>query len=131
MSRVVIKTAQGPYKLMTQEGEKKICMCGLSKNQPFCDGSHHKTEGEVADTLYQYDDAGNRSALEEDDEDCCCCSDEKCGSDENCCGEGCCSDEECKDDCCSDEKCGCGCDCEDEAEVTEKAEPQKSTHTKG
>lgn len=119
MSRVVIKIAQRPYKLMTTEGEKKICMCGLSKNQPFCDGSHHKTDGEDADTLYQYDEAGERMALEEDDEECCCgdkcCSDDKDGE-SCCCGDGCCTDD--------------ACACDDESEVTEKTEPKKHSHSK-
>jgi hypothetical protein len=29
-------------------------MCGLSSNQPFCDGSHKKTADEEADKLYRY-----------------------------------------------------------------------------
>ena len=35
-------------------------MCGLSKNQPFCDGSHKLTKTEEAGKLYWYDDAGKR-----------------------------------------------------------------------
>ena len=35
-------------------------MCGLSKNQPFCDGSHKLARGEAPDKLYWYDDAGKR-----------------------------------------------------------------------
>ena len=32
-----------PYVLDAQEGEKKAwCSCGLSENQPFCDGSHSR-----------------------------------------------------------------------------------------
>jgi hypothetical protein len=29
-------------------------MCGLSSNQPFCDGSHKKTADEEADKVYRY-----------------------------------------------------------------------------
>jgi CDGSH-type Zn-finger protein len=38
--------------------EKYICRCGLSKNQPFCDGSHKLTRSEDPGKLYWYDDAG-------------------------------------------------------------------------
>lgn len=134
MARVVIKTAQRPYKIMTVEGEKKICMCGLSKNLPFCDESHHKTDDENPDLLYQYDEEGNRSALEEDDEDDCCgegCCGDKCCDDEKCCDDKECGDKECESCCCSDKCCSDDkCDCEDESEVTEKTESKTHTHTK-
>lgn len=40
------KVAQkSPYKVTVQEGKKYAwCACGLSSNQPFCDGSHKVTE---------------------------------------------------------------------------------------
>lgn len=39
------KIAQkGPYVVEVQEGKKYFwCACGLSKKQPFCDGSHKTT----------------------------------------------------------------------------------------
>ncbi|KAJ3336035.1 hypothetical protein HDU91_001933 [Kappamyces sp. JEL0680] len=38
-------TQPGPYGVELQEGKTYYyCACGLSKNQPFCDGSH-KTSG--------------------------------------------------------------------------------------
>jgi CDGSH-type Zn-finger protein len=30
----------------------------LSKNKPFCDGTHKKTRDEVAEAVYAYDDQG-------------------------------------------------------------------------
>lgn len=34
-----------PYEVEVEEGKTyHFCTCGRSKNQPFCDGSHHGTE---------------------------------------------------------------------------------------
>lgn len=71
MARKVIKTAHGPYELKPQGSMVKICMCGLSKNQPFCDGSHLKTLDEDDTTMYVYDEQGKRQ------EECACCGDDK------------------------------------------------------
>ena len=38
-------------------------MCGLSKNQPFCDGSHKKTRDEEEGKVYEYDNEGHRSEI--------------------------------------------------------------------
>lgn len=38
----VAKTA--PYTMEMEAGTYYWCACGLSKNQPFCDGSHKGTE---------------------------------------------------------------------------------------
>lgn len=36
---------KAPYKVELKAGEQYWwCACGLSKNQPFCDGSHKPTE---------------------------------------------------------------------------------------
>jgi CDGSH-type Zn-finger protein len=43
--RRVVKIANKPLEIKPQEKSVWICMCGLSKNQPYCDGSHK----EVAD----------------------------------------------------------------------------------
>ena len=78
MSRLVIKTAHGPHVISSSQKEIHICMCGLSKNQPFCDGSHKKTLDEAKDTLYKYEDDGSRVEVEMEHEE------------EGCCGGGCC-----------------------------------------
>ncbi len=54
MARLVIMTEMSPV----QVGEKWVCRCGLSKNQPFCDGSHHRTKDEEPGKVYQYTDTG-------------------------------------------------------------------------
>lgn len=66
MSRLIKKTDTQPKKV----ADKFICMCGLSKDQPFCDGSHAKTEGEVNGKLYIYKN-NKREEIEEIEEDHC------------------------------------------------------------
>lgn len=68
MSRKVIKTAKGPFEVKPQEKSVFICQCGLSKNQPFCDGSHQKTLDEKDDQIYCYE---NGERKECDKKGCC------------------------------------------------------------
>lgn len=58
--RKVLKSELRPLEIKPQEKSVWICMCGLSKNQPYCDGSH-KTIGEEEDgKVYEYDAQGHR-----------------------------------------------------------------------
>ncbi|MCX6731988.1 MAG: CDGSH iron-sulfur domain-containing protein [Candidatus Roizmanbacteria bacterium] len=79
MARLVIKTAKGPLELKPSEKSVNICMCGLSKNQPFCDGSHKATLDEKDDELYEYDKKGKRVECAEGEEDGECCGGGCCG----------------------------------------------------
>lgn len=60
MARKVIKTEKGPFEIKPRKESAWICMCGLSKNQPFCDGSHDLCGGEEEGKLYEYDEQGHR-----------------------------------------------------------------------
>ncbi|MDP2927128.1 MAG: CDGSH iron-sulfur domain-containing protein [bacterium] len=64
MSRKILKTANGPFEIKPQEKSAWICLCGLSQNQPFCDGSHKKTLDEPEDKTYEYDEQGHRKEVE-------------------------------------------------------------------
>lgn len=59
--RKIIKSEQKPLEIKPQEKSVWICMCGLSKTQPHCDGSHKKTRDEEEGKVYVYDQDGNRT----------------------------------------------------------------------
>ncbi|MFA4937368.1 MAG: CDGSH iron-sulfur domain-containing protein [Patescibacteria group bacterium] len=63
MARLVKKTAQGPLELKPQDKSVWICMCGLSRNQPFCDDSHQKTLDEDPSKTYSYDESDNKQEV--------------------------------------------------------------------
>lgn len=67
MPRLVQHNAQGPVKVEPNEDGSPawICQCGLSKNQPYCDGSHAVTTDEDPSKLYQYDRQQERQELEQ------------------------------------------------------------------
>ena len=66
MSRLIKHEMNHPYEV--PEGTELpayICACGLSKNKPFCDGSHKKTRDEVPGETYVYDDASRVKVAKE------------------------------------------------------------------
>lgn len=57
MARLVQHEATGPIEVPPQEKSVWICGCGLTQNQPFCDGSHKICRAAETDDgkLYVYD----------------------------------------------------------------------------
>lgn len=48
---------QAPFMVEVKEGESKAyCMCGLSKNPPFCDGAHQGTKDVPMIVNYEKDE---------------------------------------------------------------------------
>ena len=64
MARLVRKEDMGPMQVKVGTESKWICMCGLSSNQPFCDGSHKKTADEEAGKIYRYNPDGTRTEVQ-------------------------------------------------------------------
>ena len=65
MARIIKKEDQGPIEIPPSDKSRWICMCGLSKNQPFCDSSHHKTKEEEQGRVYIYKADGTREEIKE------------------------------------------------------------------
>ncbi|HJT48297.1 MAG TPA: CDGSH iron-sulfur domain-containing protein [Nitrososphaeraceae archaeon] len=54
MARLVKKENKGPVEIKIGTNSIRICMCGLSDNQPYCDESHKNTADEEDDKIYVY-----------------------------------------------------------------------------
>ena len=55
MARIVVSEHNGPMEVKIGGESKWICMCGLTKTKPFCDGSHKQCSGEESGKLYRYE----------------------------------------------------------------------------
>ena len=64
MARLVKHEAKGSVEIKVGNESKWICMCGLSKNKPFCDSSHKQAKDEEEGKVYLYRD-GKRIIVEE------------------------------------------------------------------
>ncbi|MGC8566804.1 MAG: CDGSH iron-sulfur domain-containing protein [Caldisphaera sp.] len=61
MARIILHERNQPYAIkLDNDKEIHICACGLSKNKPYCDGSHRKTQDEEKDKIYLYNKDGQR-----------------------------------------------------------------------
>lgn len=60
MARILKLHRDGPYKVSPQPRGVWICGCGLSKNLPYCDGSHSQARSEDKDYIYIYDEERSR-----------------------------------------------------------------------
>ena len=73
MAREITHDATGPLTLdesdlNEEKGDVAVCLCGLSEEYPFCDGSHNATADEAEGVVYKYEDddpEGERREIEE------------------------------------------------------------------
>lgn len=63
MARLVRHDAKGPVEVKVNGESVWICQCGLSRNKPYCDGSHALTQDEEDGELYIYDENRNRTKI--------------------------------------------------------------------
>ncbi|HLC64903.1 MAG TPA: CDGSH iron-sulfur domain-containing protein [Candidatus Nanoarchaeia archaeon] len=63
MARMVKHDAVGPMEIKIGDESRWICMCGLTKNKPFCDGSHKQCSGEEKGKVYNYGKDGKRTEV--------------------------------------------------------------------
>jgi CDGSH-type Zn-finger protein len=73
MAREITHEAQGPAALdeddiAEQGGTAYICLCGLSDDKPFCDGSHSATADEEDGVVYKYEGDDNENPRHEIEE---------------------------------------------------------------
>lgn len=64
MARVIVNEHTGPYRIDPENFPKDkpifICACGLSKNMPYCDGTHKACRNEEEGKVYEYLPDGTR-----------------------------------------------------------------------
>jgi CDGSH-type Zn-finger protein len=63
MARLTRREETAPREIKIGGETKWICMCGLTRNEPFCDNSHELCKEEDEDSLYEYTETGERILL--------------------------------------------------------------------
>ena len=63
MTRIVKHEEKNPVEIKVGGESKWICMCGLSKNKPFCDGLHELCSDEENGKIYEYDEQGRQREI--------------------------------------------------------------------
>ena len=63
MARLAFHDAQSPLEIKPSAQSVWVCRCGLTKNQPFCDGSHKLCSDEEGGKTYDYDRMGHRKEV--------------------------------------------------------------------
>lgn len=63
MTRLIRHDAVGPAIIKVGEKTIAVCQCGLSKNKPFCDGSHKVVQDEEPGLTYLYGEDGKRIVI--------------------------------------------------------------------
>lgn len=63
MARIVTLEATQPTPVIVGTETKWICACGLSKNKPFCDGTHKACKTEESGKVYRYNLDGTRTEV--------------------------------------------------------------------
>lgn len=74
MTRKITHDEEGPYVINEEELEEQggtvaVCQCGLTANDPHCDGSHEVVGDENDGVVYEYegdDDEGERTVVSAD-----------------------------------------------------------------
>lgn len=56
MARLIKHERKVPYEIAPSDQPSYVCACGLSKNKPFCDGTHKKITAEEPAEIYIYDE---------------------------------------------------------------------------
>ncbi len=60
MARLIRHDAKAPVEVAVSEKSAWICMCGLSKKKPYCDGTHRIANAEEEGKIYFYGPDGNK-----------------------------------------------------------------------
>lgn len=74
MARIVRHVATAPVKIEPSDKPAFVCACGLTKNFPYCDGSHKVARAEAEGTLHVYGEDRQPLSSGPDDFKGCTCS---------------------------------------------------------